>query len=118
MPLTNGKYKRTDIDGQMCTVIENEINGNRAAFLIDLLEFNKIKVIKKTIEGKEDAFLLAVPDVRFNPVIAVYNKKLKTKDNRVVTPNYWNQIDEYVNLPYWTVTEPIKEAYLYKEPEK
>ena len=114
MPLNNGKYQRTEIDGQMCTVLEKEISGNRASFLTELLEFNKIKVIKKAIEGKEDTFLLAVPDVRFNPVIAIYNKKLRTKDHRVVTPNYWNQIEEFVNLPYWTVTEPIKEAYLFK----
>ena len=114
MALTNGKYKRTDVDGQMCTIVESDISGKRFAFLSDLLEFNKIKVIKKAVEGKDDTFTLAVPDVRFNPVYSVYNKKLKTRNNRIVTPNYWNQIEEFVNLPYWTVTEPIKDAYLFK----
>jgi hypothetical protein len=117
MALNNGKYQRKEIDGVLCTVVEKEISGLRATFLTDLLQFNKFQVIKQAVEGKDDTFLLAVTDVRFNPVMSIYSKKLHTKDHHVVTPNYWNQIDEYVNLPYWMVTEPIKEAYMYKPEE-
>ncbi|MCK9398699.1 MAG: hypothetical protein M0Q51_01725 [Bacteroidales bacterium] len=107
MPLNKGKHNVGEVDGVRCTIVETGISHKRAAFLKDLLEFNGLEVkIQEEISDPQAAqktFTLGVTDIVFNPVIAVYEKSLITKENRKVTPAYWNQWDEPANIPYWLV---------------
>ena len=45
--------------------------------------------------------VIGVTDIHFNPMIVVYEKKLKRKDGLTVSPAYWNQWPEDSTLPYW-----------------
>lgn len=107
MPLNKGKHIVGEVDGVRCTIVETGISQKRAEFLKDLLEFNGYEVkIQEDVSDPpiaEKAYTLGVTDIIFNPVIAVYEKSLITKENRKVTPAYWNQWDEPANIPYWLV---------------
>ena len=76
-------------------------------FLRKLLAHNGYEVKAdeaKKKKGEEDAptlYLVGVADVIFNPVIAVYQRRLKTFDGRKVTPAYWNQQTEDTHPNYW-----------------
>ena len=114
MAITNGKHIVKEIDGVSCTIIEDKASKERVAFLQSLLQFNKLEV--KTIEnapveGAEKSYTIGVTDLVFNPVIAIYAKKLYTKYGKIVTPNYWNQISTDTNVPYWTIGRSIIDIY-------
>jgi len=114
MALTNGKHIVKEIDGISCTIIEEQTSKARAEFLQSLLNFNKLEVkifANPLVEGAEQTYMIGVTDLVFNPVIAVYAKKLYTKFGRIVTPNTWNQIEEENNLPYWTEGKHVAEMY-------
>jgi hypothetical protein len=105
MPLTNAKHIIGEIVGERCTIVETGASIERAAFLRDLLEFNNFEV-RELIEsgnnqGDEPKYTIGVTDIVFNPVFAVYERQLKTREGGYVTPGYWNQ--ECVNCDprYW-----------------
>jgi len=106
MAITNGKHIISEIDGVRCTIVEDKANKDRVTFLKDLLSFNKLDVkVMENVKKAEDEptlFTVGVTDVVFNPVIAIYGKTLYNKFGRVVTPNYWNELKEDANVPYWT----------------
>lgn len=102
MALNKGKHIIEEIDGIRCTVVESNINEARALFLSDLLTFNGFTV-KSGVDAK-GVSILGVTDILFNPVIAVYQRRLKTKTGHKVTPAYWleesfNETEAEVN--YW-----------------
>ena len=107
MPLNKGKHNVGEVDGVRCTIVETGISHKRAEFLKDLLEFNKFEVkIQEEVSdppADQKTYTLGVTDIVFNPVIAVYEKSLLTKENRKVTPAYWNQTGIEQNIPYWLV---------------
>jgi len=115
MALTNGKHIIAEIDGIRCTIVDDKANQQRVAFLTDLLSFNKqvVKVMEnlKKTEDEPTSFTVGVTDVTFNPVIAVYEKTLYSRQGRVVTPQYWNQETEDINIPYWTIGRQIVNIY-------
>ncbi|HPM13195.1 MAG TPA: hypothetical protein PK734_06870 [Bacteroidales bacterium] len=114
MALTNGKHIVKELDGTPCTIIEEQVSQSRANFLQSLLTFNKltVKVITNPItEGADQTYTVGVTDIVFNPVIAIYAKKLYTAQGRIVTPNMWNQISENQNVPYWTIGRQSLEIY-------
>ncbi len=106
MPLNSGIHKEKEIDGILCRLVEERISKNRVYFIKKILEHNNFKVIiEENVPNKiDDANSLAdvsekkyniwVTDVLFNPVIYVYELRLKTLTNRIVTPGYWLQIEE------------------------
>lgn len=108
MPLNNGKHNVGEVDGVRCTLVESGISKERADFLKELLNFNGYQV-KIQEEEKDDpsgntkSYTIGVTDIVFNPVIAVYQKSLKRKDGRKVTPAYWNQTGFEEEKPYWLV---------------
>ncbi|HNY01758.1 MAG TPA: hypothetical protein PKG48_04185 [Bacteroidales bacterium] len=109
MPLLKGKQTIAEIEGIRCSVIETGISPERATFLKDLLAFNgfEVKLEKeKAKDGTElETFVIGVTDILVNPVITLYEKKLRRKDGQVVTPAYWNQWPAAGDsLPYWQVT--------------
>lgn len=114
MALTNAKHIIGEIDGVRCTIVETGASIERAAFLKDLLEFNNYEVREHTEAGDaqsaEPKYTIAVTDLLFNPVFAVYECLLKTKEGGYVTPGYWNQ--ECVNCDprYWLRRKGAKKA--------
>ena len=108
MPLTNAKHIVSEIDGIRCTIVEKGASLERAAFLRDLLEFNKMEVKEMTESseepGNESLYTIGVTDLVFNPVFAVYECMLKTPSGTYVTPGYWNQECTECDTRYWLGT--------------
>lgn len=105
MGLDSGKHTEKEINEVRCRVVETGIEKPRVDFLKDLLEYNGFDVhigeLPIKIEGDPQTYILGVTDVTFNPVLAVYSHKLQTKDGRLVTPAYWNELTDETNLEYW-----------------
>ena len=105
MSLLSGKHDFGDLNGQTVTFVEKKVSAERAAFLKTLLEHNGIPVIIQEIPGATEAdpttYTVATPDLVFNPVIYVYQRRLRTLDGRKVTPAYWNQESEKTKPEYW-----------------
>ena len=107
MPLNKGKHIIAELDGVRCTVVESKSTLERVEFLKGILENNgyEVKVQQDAAEAESAAqtYTIGVTNLVFNPVIAVYEKKLRKKDGKMVTPAYWNQQAEELNIPYWLV---------------
>lgn len=107
MSLNKGKHNVGEVDGVRCTIVETGITKNRADFLKELLNINgfEVKIQEEITDppAETKTFTLGVTDIVFNPVIAVYQKRLLRKDGRKVTPAYWNQAGAEENKPYWLV---------------
>lgn len=131
----NKNHEFEDLDGVKCAVVQKNASNERVAFLKDLLEFNRYKVIvvpspppkavppasgtPKPVEGEATAveptalnpppstFTIGVTDVTFNATNAIFGRLLKTKDNRVVTLAYWQQEEAISseNIPYFSLDE-------------
>lgn len=126
----NKNHEFEDLDGVKCAVVQKNASKERVAFLKDLLEFNRYKVIvvpspppkaapaPKPVEGEApveaapappapETFTVGVTDVTFNATNAIFGRLLKTKDNRVVTLAYWQQEETTSsdNIPYFSVDE-------------
>lgn len=102
MALNKGKHIVEEIDGVRCSIVESGVNDSRVKFLSELLSFNGLTV-KSTADDK-GTFVIGVTDVLFNPVIAVYQRRLKSKTGHKITPAYWleesfNETEAEVN--YW-----------------
>lgn len=100
-----GKHLFGSIDDIRVTFVEKKVNGNRKDFLKTLLEHNGFEVLiqeeKKAMEENPQLYTVAVTDMVFNPTIWVFQRKLKTFDDRKVTQDYWNQITEDTHPQYW-----------------
>lgn len=93
MAINNAKHIVGEIDGVRCTIVESGITLDRLAFLTDLLQFNDFDVkemkVPSEVEGEEPTYTIGVTDLVFNPVFAIYERSLKTRDGKFVTPAYW-----------------------------
>jgi hypothetical protein len=107
MALAKGKHNIAEIEGVRCTVIETGATPERAEFLKELLGFNGFVVKMEKEKAKDgtplETIVIGITDILFNPMIAVYEKKLFRKDGLTVTPAYWNQWPDQDTLPYWRV---------------
>ena len=107
MSLLSGKHDFGDLNGQTVTFVERKVSRERANFLKTLLEHNGFTVIVEEIPPAEDTpdapvlYTVATPDLTFNPVIYVYQRRLRTPDGRKVTPAYWNQESDKAKPQYW-----------------
>jgi hypothetical protein len=106
MAINNAKHVIAEIDGVRCTVVESGATLERVAFLSDLLTFNnlELKEMQEKTEdpGAEQKYILGVTDLLFNPVFAIYEKQLKTREGSFVTPGYWKQECTDCDPRYWT----------------
>ena len=105
MAINNAKHIVSEIDGVRCTVVETGATLERAAFLRDLLEFNNLEV-KELLEpsqtpGGELKYTIGVTDLLFNPVFAIYERLLKTREGAAITPGYWRQECIECDPRYW-----------------
>ena len=105
MAINNAKHIVSEIDGIRCTIVESGVTLERAAFLRQLLEYNKFEVkelqIPSEVPGEEPKYTIGVTDLVFNPVFAVYECLLKTPEGGYVTPGYWNQECIDCQPEYW-----------------
>lgn len=100
-----GKHTFGSIGETRVSFIEKKIDENRKDFLKKLLEHNGFEVIvdeeKRKSEEDPQLYTVGVTDITFNPVVAVFERKLKTFDGHKVTPEYWNQESENTAPQYW-----------------
>jgi len=105
MAINNAKHIVSEIDGVRCTIVETGVTLERVAFLSDLLTFNNLEVkeLKEPLEteGGEPKYTIGVTDLVFNPVFAVYERLLKTREGSFVTPGYWKQECTECDPRYW-----------------
>lgn len=106
MAINNAKHIIAEIDGVRCTIVESGATLERVAFLSDLLSFNNLEVkdMQEATENPdaEKKYTIGVTDLLFNPVFAIYEKQLKTKEGTYVTPGYWKQECVSCDPRYWT----------------
>jgi hypothetical protein len=105
MSLNNAKHSIAEINGVRCTIIETGISTERMTFLKKLLEANSLVVMIKEDPAEPPAealkYTIGVTDLVFNPVFVVYERRLKTIDGQIVSPDIWNQkTDRYIR-EYW-----------------
>jgi hypothetical protein len=105
MAINNAKHIVSEIDGVRYTIIETGSTLDRVAFLSDLLGFNNLEVKEmqevSEIQGEEPKYTIGVTDLVFNPVFAVYERQLKTREGTFVTPGYWKQECTECDPRYW-----------------
>jgi hypothetical protein len=105
MAITNAKHIIAEINGERCTIIETGASRERAAFLSELLSLNNLEVreLQEAAKnpGDEPTYTIGVTDLSFNPVFAVYERKLKTPEGDIVSPGYWNQECTECDQRYW-----------------
>ncbi len=101
-----GKYGADEIQGAKCRVVESGISKERADFLKEILEYNKfeVKVVleKKKVETTPDTYKIGVTDLVFNPTVAIFERSLKHKSGKRITPAFWNQEEKEIKPYYWT----------------
>jgi len=105
MAIINAKHIVSEIDGIRCTIIETGATLERVAFLSDLLGFNNLE-IKEMLEvsdtpDQEPKYTIGVTDLIFNPVFAIYERQLKTREGSLITPGYWKQECTECDPRYW-----------------
>ena len=100
-----GKHDFGEINGTRVTFVEKGVGEDRMKFLKALLEHNGFNVLIEEVKPKDEGagvtYNIGVDDIVFNPVIWVYERRLKTLDNRIVTPAYWEQQTEDTKPQYW-----------------
>ncbi|MFA5817658.1 MAG: hypothetical protein WC854_00075 [Bacteroidales bacterium] len=105
MAINNAKHIVSEINGVRCTFIESGATLERVAFLSDLLGFNNLEVKEmqeiSEIQGEEAKYTIGVTDLIFNPVFAIYERQLKTREGTFVTPGYWKQECVECDPRYW-----------------
>ena len=101
------KHIVEEINGTRCTIVEKGATANRVEFLKSLLEFNQFEVMvaeEPSPAGGDDPaklYTIGVTDLVFNPVIAVYELRLKTPDGKKVSPAFWEQFTTESKDEYW-----------------
>ncbi len=100
-----GKHQFGALDETRVTFIEKKIEGNRKDFLQKLLEHNSFDVVVKEEKRKSEEdpqlYTIGVTDMVFNPTLAIFQRRLKTLDGRIVTQDYWNQKTSKTPPQYW-----------------
>lgn len=99
------KHSVEEINGIRCTLVEKGASPDRIKFLKNLLEYNNFQVeIAEEAQVNSESpklFTIGVTDLIFNPVIAVFEKSLKTPKGQSVSPAYWEQLSSDSKDQYW-----------------
>ncbi len=109
----NKNHEFEDVNGIKCCIVERNCSEARMQFLKKLLEYNRYTVVVAEIapkaapapapkEGEEAApapaapagptlYTVAVTDLTFNSINAIFSRILHTPDGHVVTLKYWQE---------------------------
>ncbi|PCH99561.1 MAG: hypothetical protein COB81_10835 [Flavobacteriaceae bacterium] len=100
-----GKHTFGSIGDVRVTFVEKKISEERMAFLKALLQHNGFEVVlqeeKRKTEEDPQLYTVGVTDMVFNPTTYVFERRLKTFDNKRVNQDYWNQVSDEANPMYW-----------------
>ena len=100
-----GKHSFGSIGETRVTFVEKGVDEDRKDFLKKLLKHNGYEVLiddeKKKTEEDPQLFTVAVTDMIFNPTVSIFERKLKTLENRKVTQDYWFQRTTDTKPQYW-----------------
>jgi hypothetical protein len=114
MAINNAKHIIGEIDGVRCTIVETGATLERVAFLSDLLSFNNLetKELKEISDnpGEEPKYTIGVTDLLFNPVFAIYERQLKSREGAFVSPGYWKQECIDCDPRYWMRRKNAKKS--------
>lgn len=108
--INKGKHIEKEIDGTRVRVVEDAATPERVEFLTRLLEHNGYTVLAEEVaakppaEGEQPAppkWMVGVTDITFNPVVYVYQRRLRTLEGHHVTPDYWNGVTSDAEPNYW-----------------
>lgn len=107
MSLKSGKHIEKEIDGELYRIVELGITDiNRVKFLEAILVHNGFEVKWEEEARKSDddpvTMMIGVSDLTFNPVLAVYGRRLRSPDGHRINPNYWNQKGDSYDPNYWS----------------
>jgi hypothetical protein len=106
MSLESGKHIEKEMDGVLYRIVELGITDmDRIKFLEAILLHNGFDVKwaeePRKNEDKPVTLMIGVTDLTFNPVLAVYGRRLKSPDGHRINPNYWNQKGDSYDSNYW-----------------
>ena len=111
----NKNHEFEELNGIKCCIVERAVSMDRINFIKPLLEGNGYTVVVSGIvpkapatapvaEGETPApppppieptqFTIGVTDMCFNTINAIFGRFLRTREGKVVTLAYWQQIDE------------------------
>lgn len=94
----NQNHTIEELNGVRCSIIERSITQERVVFITSLLKHNKLECI--VADAGNNAFTVGVTKLSFNLIHELYARKLKTTENKIVTPSFWK--DEAMNFGfYW-----------------
>ncbi len=100
-----GKHDFGEIEGTRVTFVEKEATEERMKFLKKLLKHNGFNVFVEKVapadENTPATYTIGVDNLLFNPPIYVYERRLKTFDNHIVSPAYWEQKTKETRPEYW-----------------
>jgi hypothetical protein len=100
-----GKHLFGSIGETRVTFIEKGATEDRKEFLTKLLQHNGFEVIteeqKKKTEEDPQLYTVGVTDMVFNPTVYVFERRLRTFDNRIVNQEYWLQQSDDTKPQYW-----------------
>jgi hypothetical protein len=119
----NKNHEFEELDGIKSAIVERNASAERVAFLKDLLEGNRYKVVvvptpvkpappaAPAADGQPviapplppETFTIGVTDLTFNPINAIFGRILKTRDGHIVTQAYWQQKEKvsHDETPYY-----------------
>mgnify|MGYP000194203785 CR=1 FL=1 len=100
-----GKHSFGSIGETRVTFVEKGATEERKDFLTKLLQHNGFEVIteeqKKKSEEDPQLYTIGVTDMVFNPTVHVFERRLRTFDNRIVNQEYWLQQSDDTKPQYW-----------------
>ena len=100
-----GKHSFGSIGETRVTFVEKGASEERKEFLSKLLQHNGFEVIteeeKKKTEEDPQLYTVGVTDMVFNPTVYVFERRLRTFDNRIVNQEYWLQQSDDTKPQYW-----------------
>lgn len=106
MGLESGKHIEKEIDGELHRIVEDGITDmKRVTFLKEILEHNgfSVKWAEEARKNEEDpvTYMIGVSDLTFNPVLAVYGRRLRNLEGKRVNPAFWKQNNDSFDPNYW-----------------
>lgn len=100
-----GKHSFGSIGETRVTFVQKGASEERKEFLTKLLQHNGFEVIteeeKKKTEEDPQLYTVGVTDMVFNPTVYVFERRLRTFDNRIVNQEYWLQQSDDTKPQYW-----------------